>query len=89
MFLTIPSMVGSEPVRVNIRQLGIVREVHMPTHAVRFASECDLHRVADEIARKEPELREEADFVKYEELTRRALLNQSPLQAVKGGQYGG
>jgi hypothetical protein len=87
MFLTIPSMVGSEPVKVNIRQLGIVREVHMPAHAVRFAPAEELHRVADEVARQEPELREEVDFVKYEELRRRELLARSPLQVVKGNQY--
>lgn len=86
MHLTIPSMVGSKPVKVNLGQLGIVRAVHMPPHAVRFAPAEELFRVADEVARKEPELREEVDFVTYEELQRRELLNQSPLVAVKGGR---
>lgn len=89
MFLTIPSMGTSEQVRVNIKELGIVREHHMPAHAVRFASPCELERVAEETARKEPRLREEAHFVKHEELHRRGQLSQSPLQAVKGGQYDG
>jgi hypothetical protein len=87
MFLTIPSMAGSTPAKVNLRQLGIVREQHMPAHVVRFAPECELNRVAAEVARKEPELREEADFVKYEELGRRVLLSNSPLVAVKGGHH--
>ena len=71
--------------KVNLGQLGIVRTVHMPPHAVRFAPAEELFRVADEVARKEPELREEVDYVTYEELRRRELLAQSPLQAVKGG----
>jgi hypothetical protein len=89
MFLVIPSMGSTEPVEINLVELGIVRERHMPPHAVRFAPEDELHRVADEVGRQEPRLREEAQFVKLEELTRRELLAMSPLQAMKGGQYNG
>lgn len=86
MLVLISSPDGAKPAKVNLGQLGIVRTVHMPAHAVRFAPAEELFRVADEVARKEPELREEVDYVTYEELRRRELLAQSPLQAVKGGQ---
>jgi desulfoferrodoxin (superoxide reductase-like protein) len=87
MFLIIPSMGTDEPVEVNLIELSIVREKHMPPFAVRFAPEDELHRVAEEVGREEPHLREEAHFVKHEELLRRQRLAESPLQVVKGDRY--
>ena len=89
MFLIIPSMGSAEPVEVNPVELAIVRERHMPAFAVRFAPEEELFRVAEEVGREEPHLREEAHFVTHEELLRRERLAASPLQAMKGGQYRG
>ncbi|MDO7849202.1 hypothetical protein Q5H92_22755 [Hymenobacter sp. M29] len=85
MLFTIPSMVGSEPAKVNLKELGIVREQHMPAHVVRFAPAEELVRVREETSREHPHLREELLFVEGEELGRRARLSQSPLVAVKGG----
>ena len=86
MFLTIPSLTSHEPVKVNIKELGIVREQHMPAHVVRFAPPCQLQRVREEVSREQPHLREELLYVEQEELGRRARLSQSPLRAVKGGE---
>ena len=85
MVLSLPSAAGSEPVKVNLKELSIVRAVHMPAHVVRFAPPCQLERVREEVSREQPHLREELLFVEFEELGRRARLSQSPLQAVKGG----
>ena len=90
MYLIIPAMgsVDKQP-RVNLLELGIVRAQHMPDHAVRFADAEELVRVASEVSRLHPNLSEEAEFVKQEELYRRDALAQSPLVAVKGGNYNG
>ncbi len=84
LLMTIPSMGTKEPVKINLGELGIVRAQYMPPHAVRFAPEEELQRVAEETGLKEPNLREEAHFVKNEELVRRLKLRQSHLVAVKG-----
>lgn len=68
--------------RVNLRELAEVRQHHMPAPAVRFATPCELTRVADEISRQRPELREETDFVVQDELLRRERLAQSTMQVV-------
>lgn len=78
----------SKPGRVNLKELQEVREHHMPTHAVRFAKPCQLQRVADEVTRLRPELREETEFVVHEELSRRHQLG-TIMQAVEGGQHRG
>ena len=74
-----PSQTG----RVNLRELAIVRQHHMPAPAVRFATPSELHRVATETARKHPELVEETQFVVHEELGRRQQLS-TIMEAVKG-----
>lgn len=71
--------------RVNLKELEEVRAHHMPPTAVRFAKPCQLHRVAQEVTRQRPELREETEFVVQEELGRRQLL-ATTMEAVKGGQ---
>lgn len=76
----------SKPGRVNLNELKEVREHLMPPTAVRFAKPCQLERVAAEITRQRPELREETHFVVQEELGRRQQLAQVPMQAVEGGQ---
>lgn len=74
--------------RVNLKELQEVRRDFMPAHAVRFAKPCQLERVATEVVRQRPELREETEFVVQEELGRRQLL-ATTMQAVKGGQRNG
>lgn len=74
-----------QPGRVNLKELKEVREHHMPAAAVRFAKPCQLQRVADEVSRQRPELREETEFVVNEELGRRRQLG-TLMHAVKGGQ---
>jgi hypothetical protein len=71
---------------VNLSQLTEVREKYMPTHAVRLAMPCQLKRVADEVSRVRPELREETAFVVQEELALREHLANTSMQMVKGGQ---
>ncbi|MGI4870975.1 MAG: hypothetical protein ACRYFX_07335 [Janthinobacterium lividum] len=66
--------------RINLGELHQVREHHMPAYAVRFASEGELERVAEEVSRQHPPLREEAHFVKEEELRRRERLAQYALR---------
>lgn len=77
----------SEAGRVNIKELQEVREQHMPLHAVRFAKPCQLQRVAAEITRLRPELREEAEFVVQEELGRRERLATTPMRLVEGSSH--
>jgi hypothetical protein len=74
---------------VNLTQLAEVRQKFMPTHAVRLAMPCQLQRVADEVSRLRPELREETDFVVREELALREHLANTTMEAVKGGQRHG
>jgi len=74
--------------RVNLKELAIVRQHHMPAPAVRFATPSELHRVATETARQHPELIEETTFVVHEELGRRQQL-AIIMQAVEGGQRNG
>ena len=74
--------------RVNLKELAIVRQHHMPAPAVRFATPSELRRVAAETTRQHPELVEETTFVVYEELGRRQQLS-TIMQAVKGGQRNG
>jgi hypothetical protein len=75
--------------RVNLKELQEVREHHMPVHAVRFAKPCQLQRVAAEVTRLRPELREETEFVVYEELGRRQQLADTSMRVLEGGQYRG
>lgn len=75
----------SQAGRVNLKELREVREHLMPPTAVRFAKPCQLERVAAEITRQRPELREETEFVVQEELGRRQQLG-TIMQAVKGDQ---
>lgn len=70
---------------VNLKELAEVRRRYMPTHAVRFAKPCQLVRVANEVSRLRPELREEVHFVVQEELALREGLADTSLVAVKGG----
>lgn len=70
--------------RVNLRELQEVRKYHMPAMAVRFAKPCQLERVAAEVTRLRPELREETAYVVQEELGRRQRL-ATTMEAVKGG----
>jgi hypothetical protein len=77
-----------KPGRVNLKELAIVRQNHMPAAACRFATPSELRRVAAETARQHPELIEETDFVVNEELGRRHQLG-TIMQAVKGGQRRG
>lgn len=71
--------------RVNLKELALVRQHHMPAAACRFATPSELRRVAAETARQHPELVEETNFVVHEELGRRQQLS-TIMQAVKGGQ---
>lgn len=71
---------------VNLSQLAEVRQKFMPTHAVRLAMPCQLQRVADEVSRLRPELREETAFVVQEELALREHLADTSMQVVKGAQ---
>jgi len=73
----------SEPGRVNLRELAEVRQHHMPAPAVKFATPCELHRVAEEVSRQHPHYQEETHFVVQEELGRRQQLG-TLMQAVKG-----
>ena len=77
------------PGRVNLKELQEVREHHMPAHAVRFAKPCQLVRVANEVTRQRPELREETEFVVYEELGRRRLLADTSMRVLEGSQRNG
>jgi hypothetical protein len=79
----------SIPGPVNLGQLAIVREQHMPPHVVRFASPSELARVADEVSREEPELLEEVHFVRFEELERRQRLATPVMHVLEGAQHHG
>ncbi len=85
MHLLVQPIGSAAPVRINLQELAHVRRHHMPPAVVRFAEPAQLERVADEVARREPRYREEAAFVRYDELRRRARLATPVLQAVKGG----
>jgi hypothetical protein len=89
MRLLIPCLSGTKQPVVNLKELGIVRQQHMPSHVIKFAPAEELERVAGEVSRQHPHLVEEAHFVKYEELGRRERLAGSPLVAEKGGRYHG
>ena len=78
--------VPGKPGAVNLNELREVRQHHMPAPAVRFATPCELARVAAEVTRQHPHLVEETHFVMHEELHRRDQLARTPMQAVKGGQ---
>lgn len=67
------------PGPVNLGELRIVREQHMPTPLLQWASPCQLQRRAAEVSRQHPHLQEEAAFVVADELARRARLTISPL----------
>lgn len=79
----------SKPGRVNLKELQEVREHHMPPHAVRFAKPCQLQRVAAEVTRLRPELREETEFVVHEELGRRHRLADTSMRVLEGNQRNG
>jgi hypothetical protein len=65
---------------VNLIELRIVREHHMPTMLVQFSPLCEVLRRAQEVSQQHPHLSEEAQFVLVDEVTRRTRLAQSPLQ---------
>jgi hypothetical protein len=71
------------PIRIHLGELEEVRTNHMPAHAVRFAPLPEVERVATEVARKHPNLREEAGFVLAEEKTRRQQLSTPVLSVVR------
>jgi hypothetical protein len=68
------------PGPVNIVELRIVREHHMPTMLVQFSPLCEVLRRAKEVSQQHPHLSEEAQFVLADEVTRRMRLAQSPVQ---------
>ena len=65
---------------VNLIELRVVREQHMPTPLVQFSPLCEVLRRAQEVSRQHPHLAEEAHFVVADEVTRRTRLAQSPLE---------
>ena len=75
--------------RVNLRELADVRQHHMPAPLVRFATLCELERVAAETSCQHPQLREETQFVLHEELGRRQRLATPLMRVVEGAQRNG
>lgn len=61
---------------VNIIELRIVRERHMPTLLVQFSPLCEVLRRAHEVSAQYPHLAEEAHFVVADEHARRQRLAQ-------------
>jgi hypothetical protein len=84
MLLYINQETAAEADDVNPEELDEVRREHMPHFAVRFAAADELHRVAEEVTRQHPRLREETQYVVVEELGRRHTLG-TLMQTVKGG----
>ena len=64
---------------VNIIELRLVREHHMPTLLVQFSPLCEVLRRAQEVSTQHPHLREEAQFVLVDEVARRTRLASSTL----------